>query len=145
MSAPSFYILSGLPGVGKSHARKTFLASIPVVDCDEIKQSLPGYDPNNPGSEPSSTQQQIPFNLTSGFTQVFNSGLSAADPLQFNIFYHASAKVLSPLNAYTGLYESAQDNFEDDSIFPEIELTDVDTTPEGETPIDTDADGVRDT
>jgi len=103
------------------------------------------YDPNNPGSEPSSTQQQIPFNLTSGFTQVFNSGLSAADPLQFNIFYHASAKVLSPLNAYTGLYESAQDNFDDDSIFPEIELTDVDTTPEGKTPIDTDADGVRDT
>jgi len=103
------------------------------------------YDPNNPGSEPSSTQQQIPFNLTSGFTQVFKSGLSAADPLQFNIFYHASAKVLSPLNAYTGLYESAQDNFDDDSIFPEIELTDVDTTPEGKTPIDTDADGVRDT
>ena len=50
MSAPSFYILCGLPAAGKSHARKTFLASVPVVDCDEIKQSMPGYDPDNPGA-----------------------------------------------------------------------------------------------
>lgn len=103
------------------------------------------YDPNNPGTSTNSAQQQLPFTYSNGFTQVFKSGLSAADPLQFNIFYHASAKVLSPLNAYTGLYESAQDNFDDDSIFPEIELTDVDTTPSGDTPVDTDDDGVRDT
>lgn len=49
MNAPSFYILCGIPGAGKSHARKTFLPDLPVVDCDEIKRSLPGYDPTNLG------------------------------------------------------------------------------------------------
>ncbi len=103
------------------------------------------YDPNNPGSSMDSDQQQMPFTYSNGFTKIFKSGLNAANPLQFNVFYHASAKVFSPLNAYTGLYQSAQDDFDDDSVFPEIELTDEDTAPYGYTPVDTDDDDVRDT
>lgn len=103
------------------------------------------YDPNNPGSGTDSAQQQMPFTYNAGFTQIFKSGLNAANPLQFNVFYHASAKVFSPLNAYTGLYDSAQDNFEGGSVFPEIELTDEDSDPYGYTPVDSDDDDVRDT
>lgn len=103
------------------------------------------YDPNNPGTDPSAEQQQLPFNATSGFTKVFKSGLNANNPLIFNVFYHAGAKVFSPLNAYKGLYDKAQNGFSDDAVFPDIELTDVSTDVTGTTPIDTDADGIRDT
>ncbi|HUT26909.1 MAG TPA: hypothetical protein VMW85_02535 [Methanomassiliicoccales archaeon] len=103
------------------------------------------YDPNNPGSNVNSAQQQMPFTYGAGFTDIFKSGLNAANPLQFNVFYHASAKVFSPLNAYTGLYESAQVDFNGNSVFPEIELTDEDSDTYGYTPIDTDDDGIRDT
>jgi uncharacterized protein YfaP (DUF2135 family) len=103
------------------------------------------YDPNNPGTDPNAVQQQMPFNYTTGFSQIYKSGLNAANPLQFNVFYHAGAKVFSPLNAYKGLYDSAEDGFDDDSVFPNIELTDVTTEITGETPTDTDADGTRDT
>ncbi len=103
------------------------------------------YDPNNPGSDPSVAQQQMPFNYTSGFSQIFKSGLNANQPLQFNVFYHAGAKVFSPLNAYKGLYDKAENDFSDDAVFPDIELTDSTTEVYGYTPIDTDADGIRDT
>jgi len=101
------------------------------------------YDPNNPGSAAGTDQQQIPYTFGSGFTRIFNSGLNAASPLQFNIFYHASAKVFSPNNAFKGIYDMAKNGFEGSSIFPEVELTDSSTT--GTTPIDSDSDGVRDT
>jgi len=103
------------------------------------------YDPNEPGTEKTSDQQQMPFNYTSGFSRIYESGLNVLNPLQFNVFYHAGAKVFSPLNAYKGLYDSAEDGFDDDSVFPNIELTDSTTVTYGETPIDNDADGVRDT
>lgn len=103
------------------------------------------YDPNNPGTDPSAEQQQLPFNSTSGFTKVFKSGLNANNPLIFNVFYHAGAKVFSPLNAYKGLYDKAEDGFSDDAVFPDIEITDSTTAVAGETPIDTDQDGIRDT
>ncbi len=103
------------------------------------------YDPNNPGSDPSAAQQQMPFNLSAGFSQIFKSGLNANQPLQFNVFYHAGAKVFSPLNAYTGLYDKAEGGFSDDAVFPDVELTDSTTVEYGYTPIDNDADGIRDT
>jgi len=103
------------------------------------------YDPNNPGTDPSAAQQQMPFNLSVGFSQIFKSGLNANNPLQFNVFYHAGAKVFSPLNAYKGLYDKAENDFTDDAVFPDIELTDPSTEVTGESPVDTDADGIRDT
>lgn len=103
------------------------------------------YDPNEPGTDPSSNQQQMPFNYTTGFSRIYESGLNVLHPLQFNVFYHAGAKVFSPLNAYKGLYDKAETGFDDDAVFPDIELTDSTTMVLGETPVDTDADGIRDT
>lgn len=103
------------------------------------------YDPNNPGSSGESAQQEIPFTFSGGFTKIFESGLNAANPLQFNIYYHASAKVFSPVNAFKGIYDSAEKGFEGDSIFPTIKLTDSDSDTPGTTPVDSDDDGVRDT
>lgn len=103
------------------------------------------YDPNNPGTSAGTDQQQIPFNYSNGFSRIFKSGLNAANPLQFNVFYHASAKVFSPNNAYQGLYDMAKKRFSDSSIFPEVKLTDEGTDPIGTTPVDSNRDGVRDT
>lgn len=43
-------IMAGLPGSGKSYIRAKHYAGIKVIDCDEIKKSLPGYDPKNPAT-----------------------------------------------------------------------------------------------
>lgn len=43
-------IMAGLPGSGKSYVRSRRYAEMEVIDCDEIKKSLPGYDPKNPGA-----------------------------------------------------------------------------------------------
>jgi uncharacterized protein YfaP (DUF2135 family) len=101
------------------------------------------YDPNDPGTAMGTSGKQIPFTYTNGFTEVYKSGLTASKPLQFNWFYHAGDKVFIPDSALRGLYESAEKKFEGDSTFPTVELTDSDST--GQTPVDTDSDGVRDT
>lgn len=43
-------IMAGLPGSGKSYIRAKKYADIPVIDCDELKKSIPGYDPKNPSA-----------------------------------------------------------------------------------------------
>ncbi|MBU4190598.1 MAG: zinc-ribbon domain-containing protein [Candidatus Thermoplasmatota archaeon] len=103
------------------------------------------YDPNNPGTAAGTNQQQIPYTYNGGFERIFESGLNAANPLQFNIFYHASAKVYSPDNSFRGIYNAAEQGFSGSSIFPTVTLTDSTTTPSGTTPIDTDNDLIRDT
>lgn len=103
------------------------------------------YDPNNPGTAAGTDQQQIPYNYSKGFSRIFNSGLNAANPLQFNVFYHASAKVYSPNNAFKGIFDMAEQKFQGSSIFPDVKLTDEDTNPVGTTPVDIDSDGIRDT
>lgn len=103
------------------------------------------YDPNVPGSAAGTDLQQIPYTFSSGFSRIFNSGLTAAQALQFNIFYHASAKVFSPNNAFKGIYDMAEKGFEGSSIFPKVELTDSQSGTTGTTPIDSDSDGIRDT
>ncbi|MFH0816922.1 MAG: hypothetical protein V1934_08940 [Methanobacteriota archaeon] len=104
------------------------------------------YDPNDPGSASGTVRKQIPFNYTSGFTQIYESGLAAGfTPLKFNWFFHAGDKVFTPDSAFKGLYDSAEKKFADDSIFPKVELTDPTSTPTGTTPEDTDSDDVRDT
>ena len=103
------------------------------------------YDPNFPGTELGTPMRQIPFTLTTGFTETYISGLTAESGLQFNIFYHASSKVFSNQNAYKEIFDSAKKSFTDDTVFPTVTLTSVSTTPEGTTPEDTDDDGIRDT
>jgi len=41
-------IMAGLPGAGKSYIRKKLFRDYYVVDCDELKKTLPNYDPENP-------------------------------------------------------------------------------------------------
>lgn len=43
-------IMAGLPGSGKSYIRAKKYSDIPVIDCDELKKSIPGYDPKNPSA-----------------------------------------------------------------------------------------------
>jgi len=40
--------LMGPPAAGKSTTRLKLFPELPVIDPDEIKKSLPGYDPKNP-------------------------------------------------------------------------------------------------
>ncbi|OPY33091.1 MAG: hypothetical protein A4E32_00764 [Methanomassiliicoccales archaeon PtaU1.Bin124] len=103
------------------------------------------YDPNNPGTSAGTDQQQIPYTFSGGFSRVFKSGLNAANPLLFNVFYHASAKVFSPNNAFKGIYDMAENGFQGNSIFPKVELTDSESDTYGTTPIDSNSDGLRDT
>lgn len=41
-------IMAGLPGAGKSYTRQKYYNKYKVVDCDEIKKTLPNYDPMFP-------------------------------------------------------------------------------------------------
>ena len=43
-------IMAGLPGSGKSYVRAKKYSDISVIDCDELKKSIPGYDPKNPSA-----------------------------------------------------------------------------------------------
>lgn len=43
-------IMAGLPGSGKSTVRNRMYPEFSFVDCDELKKSIPGYDPKNPGA-----------------------------------------------------------------------------------------------
>jgi uncharacterized protein YfaP (DUF2135 family) len=103
------------------------------------------YDPNYPGTQPGTAIRQIPFTSVIGFTEAYTSGQTAASGRQYNVFYHAGLKTFSPLKVYKQLFEGAEKQFKDDSIFPEVKLTDSSTTPTGHTPLDIDADDIRDT
>lgn len=43
-------IMAGLPGSGKSYVRSRRYSGMEVIDCDDIKKTLPGYDPKNPSA-----------------------------------------------------------------------------------------------
>jgi hypothetical protein len=103
------------------------------------------YDPNFPGSAWGDSMRTIPFDYNAGFNETYISGTTRAASLVFNIFYHAGAKLCSTPNDYQGLYDSAQSKFQGSSTFPTVTLTDINTTPTGTTPVDTDSDGKRDT
>lgn len=103
------------------------------------------YDPNFPGTALGTRMREIPFTYARGFNETYVSGLTRNDNLVFNIFYHAGSKLSATAGAYSGIYLSAEKKFTDSSIFPTVTLTDINTTPTGTTPVDTDGDGMRDT
>ncbi len=103
------------------------------------------YDPNFPGSGTNDRMRQIPFTYTNGFNETYVSGLTRTSSLVFNIFYHAGSKLAATPGAYAGIYLSAEKKFTDNTLFPTVKLTDINTTPTGTTPVDTDGDGIRDT
>jgi predicted kinase len=49
-SKPFATFMMGGPASGKTRARNTYFAGSHILDCDEIKKTLPGYDPKNPGA-----------------------------------------------------------------------------------------------
>jgi len=102
------------------------------------------YDPNYPGTDPGTDARQISFTYGDGFKRNYSSGTSAGSGgYQYNVFFHWGYKAFHPLNAFKQLYNSAQNGFQDDSIFPTVTLTDYNSY--GTTPMDTDGDGIRDT
>jgi len=102
------------------------------------------YDPNLPGTDPGTDARQIPFTYGQGFTRAYSSGTtSGSGKYQYNVFFHWGYKTFHPLNAFNQLYSSAQNGFQDNSIFPTVVLTDYDS--DGSTPTDTDGDDIRDT
>ena len=104
------------------------------------------YDPNNPGSEPGTQERRIFFNTQFGFPSFYKASLrEGASYMRFNTFMAFSYKMYGPKSVYAGLYNSADSDFKDDTLFPTVKLTDATTTPEGKTPVDTDNNDIRDT
>lgn len=93
------------------------------------------YETKYPGTEPGTDQQQIPWTYEEGFSRIY--------AVNFNYFEAVSSKVY--YRAMNELYDAAEKKFKDDTMFPTVKFTDVTTTPQGTTPIDTDYDGWRDT
>ena len=46
---PTATFMMGGPASGKSRTRNILYPAATILDCDEIKKTLPGYDPKNPG------------------------------------------------------------------------------------------------
>ena len=104
------------------------------------------YDPNNPATPPNTDARQIPFNYSVGFSRPYSSSINPDErAVQFNFFIALGWKVFASQDFYEGLYEAAENKFEDDDIFPKVSFTSESTTPVGTTPEDTDGDGLRDT
>jgi uncharacterized protein YfaP (DUF2135 family) len=102
------------------------------------------YDPNHPGTAPGTDIRQIPFTYGGGFTRVYSSGTTAAaSNFQYNVFLHFGYKAFHPLNAFNQFYTYAENGFEDNTVFPTVTLTDLNSG--GSTPIDTDDNDIRDT
>lgn len=141
--------VSGEPqliGLKTRHANGTFASGGHAILAYQYTNGyFDIYDPNYHGTSPGTAVRTIPFTYNDGFTQVYSSGQNAGSGRQYNIFYHASTKTFSPANAYQELFEGAEDGFDDNSIFPEVEITDYYSVPSGDTPTDSDGDGIRDT
>lgn len=70
-------IMAGLPGSGKSYVRSQKYAALEVIDCDEIKKGIEGYDPKNPGAVHQESkvleQEKIYFELAMGNSFVYDT------------------------------------------------------------------------
>lgn len=70
-------IMAGLPGSGKSFIRSQRYADLEVIDCDEIKKTIPSYDPKNPTTTHSQSkvleQQAIYSALGAGKSFVYDT------------------------------------------------------------------------
>lgn len=47
---PTATFMMGGPASGKTRARNAMFQGVEILDCDEIKKELPGYDPKNPSA-----------------------------------------------------------------------------------------------
>lgn len=76
-------IMAGLPGAGKSFLRDRFFQNLSHIDCDEIKQNLPGYDPKNPSLTHAQSKilekEQLYTNLANGISFVYDTTAGNSD------------------------------------------------------------------
>jgi len=70
-------IMAGLPASGKSTIRNKNYSNLVFVDCDEIKKSLPNYDPKNPTVAHAQSKmlekQAIYNNLAAGISFLYDT------------------------------------------------------------------------
>lgn len=76
-------IMAGLPGSGKSYVRENKFNDMQYVDCDELKKSIKGYDPKNPGSVHEQSKiiekQKIYSNMAEGISFVYDTTATNSD------------------------------------------------------------------
>lgn len=76
-------IMAGLPGSGKSYIRSKMFGEVQFIDCDELKKSIKGYDPKNPGTVHNESKvlekQAIYNNLANGISFVYDTTASNSD------------------------------------------------------------------
>ena len=100
------------------------------------------YDPAVAGSHPDTNALQIPFTFSEGFTRTYKGNPGN----EYNFFGATTLPMWGTTNRfYQGLYNAAEKQFKDDTLFPTVKFTSPNTTPLGTTPEDTDSDGTRDT
>lgn len=70
-------IMAGLPGSGKSYIRNKMFNEFAYVDCDELKKTIKGYDPKNPGAVHAESKilekQEIYTKMTNGESFVYDT------------------------------------------------------------------------
>ena len=75
--------MAGLPASGKSFIRQQNFDNLSHIDCDEIKKSLPEYDPKNPTATPAKSKilekQAIYNNLANGISFVYDTTATNTD------------------------------------------------------------------
>jgi len=105
------------------------------------------YDPNYPyrADNPTASEREVPYTLSSGFSNYLSGTTAGNSGFSYNVFLHFGYKMFHPFFSFIGLYSSAETGFNDDTLFPTVTLTDINTDPVGTTPTDTDHDGIRDT
>ncbi len=118
------------------------------------------YDPNNPGTTPDDANRQLDYTYLGGFDLPYRSGTSAsAARTPYNVIMHLSLGAFGSNAAFQGLYDMAEKDFTDSTIFPEVEITsckawdtatstvgadcDEETNDDGNHMYETDSDSVR--
>ena len=76
-------IMAGLPASGKSTYIKANLSDMAVVDCDQFKATIPGYDPKNPGAVHAQSKvmekEAIYTNLANGHSFIYDTTATNSD------------------------------------------------------------------
>lgn len=84
-STKKMVIMAGLPASGKStYAAATFSrGTYAIVDCDELKKTIPGYDPKNPAAVHAQSKvmekEAIYSNMAHGASFVYDTTATDTD------------------------------------------------------------------
>ena len=122
-------IMAGLPGSGKSYVREKMFSDLAFIDCDELKKSIEGYDPKNPGTVHAQSKvlekQAIYNNLAEGISFVYDTTASNADKV-INMTKEAQSLGYTVVVVYvrTTLATALERNSKRDRVVPESIILD---------------------